>query len=104
MGTWEVGIYQNDLSADVKDDYISKLKAGKSDEQALAEMLDEYKEEADDIQDAEYEEIIDKSAKSNKLAEIAAKAAGVKDHPRPEQPTDQTQDYANNKPTRKSLL
>lgn len=49
MGTWEVGIYQNDLSADVKDDYISKLKAGKSDEQALAEMLDEYKEEADDI-------------------------------------------------------
>ena len=28
----------------------------------------------------------------------------VKDHPRPEQPTDQTQDYANNKPTRKSLL
>ena len=38
MGTWEVGIYQNDLSADVKDDYISKLKAGKSDEQALAEM------------------------------------------------------------------
>ena len=55
-------------------------------------------------QDAEYEEIIDKSAKSNKLAEIAAKAAGVKDHPRPEQPTDQTQDYANNKPTRKSLL
>lgn len=28
MGTWEVGIYQNDLSADVKDDYISKLKAG----------------------------------------------------------------------------
>ena len=62
------------------------------------------KEEADDIQDAEYEEIIDKSAKSNKLAEIAAKAAGVKDQPRPEQPTDQTQDYANNKPTRKSLL
>ena len=70
MGTWGTGIYQNDLSADVKDDYISKLKAGKSDEQALAEMLDEYKEEADDIQDAEYEEIIDKSAKSNKLAEI----------------------------------
>ncbi|WP_368329029.1 hypothetical protein, partial [Phocaeicola vulgatus] len=56
------------------------------------------------VSTAEYEEIIDKSAKSNKLAEIAAKAAGVKDHPRPEQPTDQTQDYANNKPTRKSLL
>lgn len=49
MGTWGTGIYQKDLSADVKDDYISKLKAGKSDEQALAEMLDEYKEEADDI-------------------------------------------------------
>jgi len=61
------------------------------------------KEEADDIQDAEYEEILDKGTK-NKLAEIAAKAAGVKEQPQPEQPASQTQDYANNKPARKSLL
>ena len=29
MGTWGVGIYQNDISADVKEDYIAKLKSGK---------------------------------------------------------------------------
>ena len=54
MGTWEVGIYQNDLSADVKDDYIGKLKAGKSDEEALREILEFYKEEAED-EDCKYD-------------------------------------------------
>lgn len=48
MGTWGTGLYQNDLSADVRDDYISKLKAGKSDEEALQEILNEYKEESED--------------------------------------------------------
>ena len=48
MGTWDTGLYQNDLSADVRDDYISKLKAGKSDEEALQEILSEYKEESED--------------------------------------------------------
>ena len=42
MGTWGVGIYQNDISADVKEDYIAKLKSGKSDEVALKEILSEY--------------------------------------------------------------
>lgn len=32
-----------------KDGYISKLKAGKSDEEVLAEILIEYKEEQEDI-------------------------------------------------------
>ncbi|MCM1499472.1 MAG: hypothetical protein NC124_13475 [Clostridium sp.] len=54
MGTWGTGLYQNDTSADVKDDYISKLKAGKSDEEALAEILTEYKEEQEDI-DCKYD-------------------------------------------------
>ncbi|MBQ7065906.1 MAG: hypothetical protein IJN92_03720, partial [Lachnospiraceae bacterium] len=48
MGTWDTGIYQNDLGADVRDDYIAKLKAGKSDEEALQEILSEYKEESED--------------------------------------------------------
>lgn len=43
-------------------------------------------------------------ARNSKLADIAAKAAGVKEQPQPEQPANQTQDYANNKPARKSLL
>lgn len=49
MGTWDTGLYQNDLSLDVKDDYIMKLKQGKSDEEALREILSEYKEESEDI-------------------------------------------------------
>lgn len=54
MGTWEVGLYQNDLSADVRGNYIAKLKAGKSDETALQEILLEYKEEMKDI-DCKYD-------------------------------------------------
>ena len=48
MGTWETGIYQNDLSMDVRDDYIGKLKAGKTDDEALKEILEEYAEDARD--------------------------------------------------------
>ena len=48
MGTWETGLYDNDLSCDVRDDYIGKLKAGKRDEEALNEILEEYEEEAED--------------------------------------------------------
>ena len=54
MGTWETGLYQNDVSADVKDDYIAKLKLGKSDEEALQEILSEYQEESRDI-DCKYD-------------------------------------------------
>lgn len=54
MGTWDTGLYQNDLSADVKGDYISNLKAGKSDEEALQEILSEYREETEDI-DCKYD-------------------------------------------------
>lgn len=48
MGNWGTGIYQNDLSEDVKNDYIAKLKAGKSDEEALQEIPLEYMQERQD--------------------------------------------------------
>ncbi len=51
MGTWDTGIYQNDVSADVRDDYIAKLKAGKNDEEALQEILSEYEGESEDDDD-----------------------------------------------------
>ncbi len=51
MGTWDTGIYQNDVSADVRDDYIAKLKAGKSDEEALKEIFCEYEGESKDDDD-----------------------------------------------------
>ena len=51
MGTWDTGIYQNDVSADVRDDYIAKLKAGKNDEEALQEIFSEYEGESTDDDD-----------------------------------------------------
>ena len=44
-----------------------------------------------------------KEAKNDKLAEIAAKAAGIKSQPKPEQPANQPQNN-NNKPVQKTLL
>lgn len=54
MGRWGTGIYQNDISEDVKDDYIAKLKSGKSDEDTLKEILSEYKNESEDV-DCKYD-------------------------------------------------
>lgn len=51
MGTWGAGIYQNDISEDIRDDYKNKLKAGISDIDALNEILTdgiEYSEDDDD--------------------------------------------------------
>lgn len=54
MGTWETGLYDNDISLDVRDGYIAKLKSGKTDDEALEEILSEYKEDAEDI-DCKYD-------------------------------------------------
>lgn len=57
------------------------------------------KEEADDVQDAEYEEIKPK----DKLAELAEKAAGVEE-PKITAPMEQTQTNTSKQPQQKSLL
>ncbi len=54
MGAWGTGLYQNDLSADVRDDYMDKLKAGKTDEEALQEIMEEYWDEMGDT-DCKYD-------------------------------------------------
>ena len=54
MGSWGTGIFQNDVSEEVRTDYRNKLKLGKSDEEALKELLDdsqEYLKEDDDRYD-----------------------------------------------------
>ena len=55
MGAWGTNLYQNDVAGDIKQDYISKQKAGKSEEQALEEVIREdssYFEDDDDKYDA----------------------------------------------------
>lgn len=44
MGTWGVGIFQNDTADDVRYYYKAKLKKGKSDEEALREIIEESKD------------------------------------------------------------
>lgn len=41
MGAWGTGIFQNDVSDDVRKDYKNKQKMGKPDEDALKEILAE---------------------------------------------------------------
>ena len=41
MGVWGPLLYSDDVALDVKDDYLEKLKSGKSDAEALSELLKE---------------------------------------------------------------
>lgn len=52
MGAWGTGIHQNDVSEDLKDFYIGCLKAGKTDEEALADTLADFDAEISDDEDA----------------------------------------------------
>ena len=52
MGTWGVGVFQNDVADDVKTAYISKLKIGKSDKEAFEEIVSENEELLSDNEDA----------------------------------------------------
>jgi hypothetical protein len=51
MGAWGAGIFQNDVSEDLKSDYVKKLKLGKTDEEALNEIIEDYKDMTDDPDD-----------------------------------------------------
>lgn len=44
MDSWGADIFQNDISEDVRLDYTNKLKLGKSDEDALKEIIAENKD------------------------------------------------------------
>ena len=48
MGTWGAKLYQDDLALDIKEDYIEKLKSGKTNEEALNEILEMYEESIED--------------------------------------------------------
>lgn len=51
MGAWGAGIFQNDVSDSVKTDYKNKLKLGKSDEDALKEIIAENGDYLNDDED-----------------------------------------------------
>lgn len=51
MGTWGVGIFQNDVALEVKDSYIKKLQVGKSNNEAYIETFNELNEMVADPDD-----------------------------------------------------
>ena len=51
MGTWGTGIFQNDVADDVRREYKNKLKTGRTDEQALAEVTAENTDFINDSDD-----------------------------------------------------
>ncbi len=51
MSSWGTKLYQSDVADMVRDDYKNKLRAGKSDDEALEEMLMEYQNEMNDVED-----------------------------------------------------
>lgn len=51
MGAWGPGVFQNDVAEDLRYDYKVKLKLGKSDEQALQEIISENADYIDDEED-----------------------------------------------------
>lgn len=44
------------------------------------------------------------TVKNNRIAEIAEKAAGIEEQPKPEQPVNQPQSNTSNEPVQKTLL
>lgn len=53
MGAWGTGIFDDDTTCDVRDDYYDLLAEGLSAEEASKSILDSYHEEFDDEQDLE---------------------------------------------------
>ena len=51
MGTWGTSLYENDTTCDIRDDYIDKLKRGKSSEEATNELICQNREIVGDIEE-----------------------------------------------------
>ena len=41
MGAWGTSLYANDAASDIRNDYIDKLKCGKTNEEAIKELVEE---------------------------------------------------------------
>lgn len=39
MGTWGTSLYSNDTTCDIRGDYIEKLRCGKSEEEAMEDLI-----------------------------------------------------------------
>ena len=51
MGAWGTSLYSNDTACDVRGDYVDKLKRGKKNEEAIQELIGEYRDIMGDIEE-----------------------------------------------------
>lgn len=51
MGTWNVGIFDNDLSLDIKMEFNEQLEKGSSIEEATTYIMDAFQDEVEDSED-----------------------------------------------------
>ena len=51
MGAWGIGLYQDDVAEDVREDYKSYLREGLNNEQAYEKIFIQYKEVINDSED-----------------------------------------------------
>lgn len=51
MGAWGTSLYENDATCDIRDDYVDKLKRGKSNEEATNELIVQNIDMEDDIEE-----------------------------------------------------
>ena len=52
MGTWGTAIFSDDLASDIKLRFRNKIGSGKSSKDATAELLDEFSEEVNDLDES----------------------------------------------------
>lgn len=51
MGAWGANLYQDDVALDIKDEYKDNLRRGKTNEEAMQEIIDKYQELLEDEED-----------------------------------------------------
>lgn len=51
MGAWGVNLYQDDVTVDIKEEYKYKLHMGKTNEEAMQEIIEESSDFIEDIED-----------------------------------------------------
>lgn len=51
MGAWGSSLYESDTACDIRDDYVDKLKRGKSNEEITSKLIIEYVEGESDVEE-----------------------------------------------------
>ena len=51
MGTWGTGLYQDDTTCDIKEEYLNLLKIGKEPKEAMEEMIINWEECIEDVEE-----------------------------------------------------